>query len=357
MEVSVLAPATCAGSVPVSSEAVGPISSAETDARDALLQVSDLGAVDVGTGDSVAASMHRRQEKLRRKEERRARNKEWVKERSQKAKKRRREVRYNFLGTMDPDERKAFVAKERAERQRRREVHQASLQRAFESGAPKVVINCSFAESMNVKEHNSLAKQIQNSFVHVRDMQSSIQLHVTSMDTECPTLSAMEKLGYKKWPIHFHEETVWDLFPSEQLVVLSPDAVDELEVVDKDTIYVIGGLVDNTVKKRESFLQAEAHGVRHQKINTKLYLPGAPPVLNIDSVVKTLAERLLRPDGDWADILKDSLPLRHQGGPTGRTRRKMKGVAIEAKTGCDAVSAHDESRSSSESVDAVDEAL
>merc|ERR1712066_100609 len=47
--------------------------------------------------------------------------------------------------------------------------------------------------------------------------------------------------------------------------------------------------------------------------------PGMHPVLNIDTVVRILAERL-RCD-DWSEILIRCLPTRHQAGPTSRELR------------------------------------
>ena len=40
----------------------------------------------------------------------------------------------------------------------------------------------------------------------------------------------------------------------EKVVYLSPDAEEELEGLDEDTVYVIGGLVDDSVKSQVSLL-------------------------------------------------------------------------------------------------------
>ena len=63
------------------------------------------------------------------------------------------------------------------------------------------------------------------------------------------------------WKLHVHEEGLWDLYRSrasalkllqrpEDLVVLTPDAEEELDVIEEAKIYVVGGLVDRRPQKK-----------------------------------------------------------------------------------------------------------
>jgi len=120
-----------------------------------------------------------------------------------------------------------------------------------------------------------------------------------------------------------------------KVVVLSPDADEDLDEVREDCVYVIGGLVDRTVKKMESRSQAEQRGAQcFRRIPIKSHgPPGLHPVLNIDVVVRILVERMRR--DDWHDILLDCLPHRHQAGPTSRELRlkRMKERARARQSG------------------------
>jgi len=200
----------------------------------------------------------------------------------------------------------------------------ASLRHAFETGRPRVVINCSFGAAMNRKELSSLAKQVQLSYTVVRDLQSTIQLHLTSINAENPALHSLEAIGFRGWLLHFHEEPYWDVFKDDRVVVLSPDAEEDLEEVRDDCTYIIGGLVDRSVSKLQSLRQACANNMAQiRRLPIKRYGPcGAHPVLNIDVVVRILAERIRR-GTDWPGIISDCLPHRHSGQPTARMRRKQ----------------------------------
>merc|ERR1712139_260269 len=99
---------------------------------------------------------------------------------------------------------------------------------------------------------------------------------------------------------------------------MTPDAEEELDEVLEDHIYVIGGIVDGSVKKGLSLGQAcEMGAVCTRKLPFKTHgPPGANPVLNVDTVVKLLAERLKR--NDWPGIFADCLTGRRCGAPTPR---------------------------------------
>jgi hypothetical protein len=63
---------------------------------------------------------------------------------------------------------------------------------------------------------------------------------------------------YHYWTLESHKDDIIDVAKTanKKLIYLSPDALDPLETVDIDTAYVIGGLVDRTVKKNASSSRA-----------------------------------------------------------------------------------------------------
>ena len=50
------------------------------------------------------------------------------------------------------------------------------------------------------------------------------------------------------------EPNVLQIFDSDDLIYLSPDADNYLTEMDMDKVYVIGGLVDDSVKKQVRFI-------------------------------------------------------------------------------------------------------
>jgi len=246
------------------------------------------------------------------------------KERRAAAQQKKAEARKEQLADMTEEQRVSWWAEREAQGRKRLEDQEKHLQQVYECGKPIVVVNCSFSDTMDAKELRSLAKQVQMSYVGLRDAKSQIQLRVTSLTSENPATPALERQGFRKWKLHTHEEPVWEVFDTSKLIFLTPDAEEDLQEVDEEKVYVIGGIVDRSVSKLQSKEQAEkVGGVSFRKLPIKSHGPsGAHPVLNIDTVVRILAERLKR--DDWPGILVDCLPARHAGGPTPRMVRKQR---------------------------------
>ena len=168
------------------------------------------------------------------------------------------------------------------ERQKQVEMEE-SLERAFERGRPRVVINCSFGEFMGDRENRSLAQQVKLVYTLLKRMRANFQLHLTSLDAQNPASAHLANSGLSGWKVQVHDESAWELFPSEDLVILSPDATECLETIDEDKIYVIGGLVDRRIQKKRTFDQAKDQDLQLRKLPLKEYGPkGLHPILNID---------------------------------------------------------------------------
>eukprot|EP00931_Biecheleriopsis_adriatica_P047525 TRINITY_DN27403_c0_g2_i1.p1 TRINITY_DN27403_c0_g2~~TRINITY_DN27403_c0_g2_i1.p1 ORF type:complete len:245 (+),score=60.14 TRINITY_DN27403_c0_g2_i1:36-737(+) len=199
---------------------------------------------------------------------------------------------------------------------------------------------------MDVRELTSLAKQVTLAYTHVRNLRSKVQLHVTSLGAENAASRSLDAQGMKSWKIHLHEQSVWEVFASEakegQLVILTPDAEEELEEVREDEIYVIGGIVDRSVQKLQSLSQAQSMGAHKlRKLPLKRFGPsGCCPVLNIDCVVRMLCEWSQR-NGNWTEIFEACLPGRRLGDrpvlskKQRRTERALARAETEATQGGD----------------------
>ena len=63
--------------------------------------------------------------------------------------------------------------------------------------------------------------------------------------------------------VHRHEEDLIDVFANrrDDIVILSPDSETTLTHLDKNKIYVIGGIVDRTVRKGATLQRAMEMGV------------------------------------------------------------------------------------------------
>ncbi|CAJ1368838.1 unnamed protein product [Effrenium voratum] len=196
-----------------------------------------------------------------------------------------------FLADMSEKEKRAYFENLRQEK----EESEASIRRAYQEGRPKVVINCSFGEFMSKQDNKSLALQVKLAYAWLKESKAQVQLHLTSLTSGNPVMQHLEAVGMKGWKMHMHQESIWDLFPPEDLVVLSPDADAELETVEEGKIYVIGGLVDRRPQRGRTLQQASQREgeVELRKLPVKRFAPkGCHPIMNVDVVVKILTERL-----------------------------------------------------------------
>ncbi|CAE7938674.1 TRM10, partial [Symbiodinium sp. KB8] len=244
-------------------------------------------------------------------------------EERRKAALRRKKARKELLSKMSEEEKRAYFFEER----RKQVEMEESLERAFEQGRPRVVINCSFGDFMGDRENRSLAQQVKLVYTLLKRMRANFQLHLTSLDAQNPARAHLANSGLSGWKVHVHEESVWERFSSEDLVILSPDATECLETIDEDKIYVIGGLVDRRVQKKRTFDQAKDQDLQLRKLPLKEYGPkGLHPILNIDVVMQILIER--HQGNEWSSIFESCLPRRLYRDARGGQR------AEESKGGC-----------------------
>merc|ERR1711971_1032224 len=99
------------------------------------------GASPVATTSSPSKVESKRLQKLQRKERQREESGHKKREKRRDQKKKRKDARRELLAAMSDEERVAFIEQEKAVLQVRQAQDLASLRRAFESGAPKVVVN------------------------------------------------------------------------------------------------------------------------------------------------------------------------------------------------------------------------
>ncbi|XP_006886924.1 PREDICTED: tRNA methyltransferase 10 homolog B isoform X2 [Elephantulus edwardii] len=68
------------------------------------------------------------------------------------------------------------------------------------------------------------------------------------------------------------EEDCFSLFPLKSLVYLTPDSEHALEDVDLNKVYVLGGLVDESVQKKVTFQKAREHSVQTARLPIQEYM-------------------------------------------------------------------------------------
>ncbi|XP_075416293.1 tRNA methyltransferase 10 homolog B isoform X2 [Tenrec ecaudatus] len=85
----------------------------------------------------------------------------------------------------------------------------------------------------------------------------------------CIDLSMTDHMSKK---LDLTEEDCFSLFPLSTLVYLTPDSEHALEDVDPNKVYVLGGLVDESVQKRVTFQKAREHSVQTARLPIQEYM-------------------------------------------------------------------------------------
>uniref|UniRef100_A0A673GXT5 tRNA (guanine(9)-N(1))-methyltransferase n=1 Tax=Sinocyclocheilus rhinocerous TaxID=307959 RepID=A0A673GXT5_9TELE len=115
--------------------------------------------------------------------------------------------------------------------------------------------------------------------------------------------------GFLNYLIDVTEESWFHLFPSEDVIYLTPDASEALEYVEEDKAYILGGLVDETIQKKISYTRAKELGICTAWLPIDEYMVKRPNPKNFHSK-NPMFEILLtfRDTKDWTKALAAGIP-------------------------------------------------
>jgi Trm5-related predicted tRNA methylase len=79
--------------------------------------------------------------------------------------------------------------------------------------------------------------------------QKGVSINLVNLRTQPDVADAVVRQGLKGWHMNAYDIDVTEVFPSTEVVYLSPNAELPLESVEKEKVYVIGGIVDRAIVK------------------------------------------------------------------------------------------------------------
>eukprot|EP00603_Paraphysomonas_imperforata_P002245 CAMPEP_0114418386 /NCGR_PEP_ID=MMETSP0103-20121206/3468_1 /TAXON_ID=37642 ORGANISM="Paraphysomonas imperforata, Strain PA2" /NCGR_SAMPLE_ID=MMETSP0103 /ASSEMBLY_ACC=CAM_ASM_000201 /LENGTH=268 /DNA_ID=CAMNT_0001586739 /DNA_START=108 /DNA_END=914 /DNA_ORIENTATION=+ len=173
----------------------------------------------------------------------------------------------------------------------------------------RVCIDLGFNDVNSPREQRSLVKQCTLAYAAIRNSTHGIALHISSLEGD--VLSTLQAQGVDQWHIRRHEKSVFDVFERDEIVMLSPDAEDVLQEIDQNKIYVVGGIVDRTVRNNLTLDKALDEGVSAKRLPVKEFFPHAQShVINIDQVVAMFC--LYEESTDWQVAMERVIPARRR---------------------------------------------
>ncbi|KAJ8382217.1 hypothetical protein SKAU_G00029950 [Synaphobranchus kaupii] len=146
--------------------------------------------------------------------------------------------------------------------------------REAQLAGPKLCVDLSMTECMSHKEISRLACQIRRLYGSNRKAARPFHLVLTEMRENSLLYQECLRMndGFLSYVMDITEESCINLFPHENLIYLTPDAEQALKAVDTENVYVLGGLVDESIQKKISYLKAKASGIRTARLPIDEYM-------------------------------------------------------------------------------------
>jgi tRNA (guanine9-N1)-methyltransferase len=183
----------------------------------------------------------------------------------------------------------------------------------------KTIIFFRFLTISIFQELNHLANQLKRVYGANKASKRPFHLHFLSLKPEGRIWrKCCEKNdGFLDYCLTFDGRSIREAFTdTSRVVYLSPDSPTELESLETDNIYIIGGLVDDSVQSRVSLTYAEQQGLRTARLPISRYMrrrsgeSGATfkQILTINQIFEILLT--LYETEDWKAALIKGVPPR-----------------------------------------------
>ncbi|ETV97778.1 hypothetical protein H310_09130 [Aphanomyces invadans] len=211
------------------------------------------------------------------------------------------------LHPIDQEEKqRLYDAKIAAKKQQQQELEDR-LNTAMAIGL-RVVVDLDFLNHQTLRERNSVFKQVATAYGTMKkcSFPNLLSLHLASYRGDVAAFC--DQRGARAWKVSRHEQPLFELFPNDTVIFLSPDAPTVLTELDPNAVYVIGGIVDRTVRKSQTLAKATASAIRTARLPVQEHLRVKSHVLNIDTVLLILLE--VHNHGDWNRAFDAVLPKR-----------------------------------------------
>ena len=184
------------------------------------------------------------------------------------------------------------------------------------SSRPKICIDLQYEELMSEKELIHLAQQLSRVYGFNRKSSDPCHLTFCHLPKDCKTrqICCDKSEGFANYILNFSEKSLIDTFENrkQDLVYLTPDSNNLLEDIEDNKIYVIGGLVDDSVKKLSSLSFAKDQGLTTAKLPIDKYcsrIEGSfKQILTINQVFEILLNKIQ--GFSWPQVFSQSLPSR-----------------------------------------------
>uniref|UniRef100_A0A0K0FNL8 RNA (guanine-9-)-methyltransferase domain-containing protein 1 n=1 Tax=Strongyloides venezuelensis TaxID=75913 RepID=A0A0K0FNL8_STRVS len=184
---------------------------------------------------------------------------------------------------------------------------------------PKVVVDCRYIPHLSIRAQNLTMCQLRYIISDNRNRRVPWPICLANFDESLYNKKLMNHLELMNVKNALEERTsknYTQLYDPSKIIYLSPDGEEELERIEGDEIFVIGGIVDRVVEhnipKKASLEAAMEDKVKCVKLPLDKYVKwkSGTKYLTLTAVVKILQD-VYDSNNDWSYSLKKHIPVRN----------------------------------------------
>ena len=166
-----------------------------------------------------------------------------------------------------------FSKRERIQKERERLLNILHNSSEIKFHPLQISIDLQFGDKMSDKELSHLASQLRRIYGSNKSNETPVKLSFVNLDETGRTFKICcdKNDGFEKYIVHRTSNSLLEEYSSvmDKLVYLTPDSLNPLEQLERDKIYVIGGLVDDSVQKNVSLKYAMDHKISTARLPIK----------------------------------------------------------------------------------------
>ncbi|XP_028661682.1 tRNA methyltransferase 10 homolog B [Erpetoichthys calabaricus] len=142
------------------------------------------------------------------------------------------------------------------------------------SGGVKLCIDLSMMQYMSTKETSRLAAQIRRLYGSNKKATNPFHLYLTDFSEDSLLYKECVRMndGFLNYVMERTEENCLKIFPPECVIYLTPDSENALEYVDPEKVYILGGLVDESVQKSLTYEKAQEYQLCTARLPVEEYM-------------------------------------------------------------------------------------
>lgn len=185
----------------------------------------------------------------------------------------------------------------------------------------KICIDCSYSNHMSPKEQSRLAQQIGRCYAINKSLEKPIHLTLCNLQQDAKFYAELcrKNDGFSRYVLNLSAKSIEDYYHDNlaNIGYLTPDADTYLDQLNMDTVYIIGGLVDETVAKKVTLTKCKKLNIKTFSLPIDKYMTRKQDsntsytynkILTINQVFEILANYYT--SNDWKTSLEKSVPKR-----------------------------------------------